>query len=165
MTKRKTRIDSRDLRGQVVAGSEGTLVRLPNTHPADVEHNHDEQHPLVVYVGYSQKAPDHHLFKCMAYSDPPRRTVQLQAFKQWAFTPESKAGRGGCSMRDCPRDAVEMDMDLTVGRAYCLPCAHRRQGIIPCPWTQIEICYETWGLDKPPYNHPCPTCTGFERTA
>jgi hypothetical protein len=138
------------------AGGYGHL----NNRPPNVVHNH-ESGARIVYVGFSETAPDHHLFRCVAHSDPPRRQVQLKPFDQRGFTSESKAGRGGCSMRDCPGNAVEMDEDET--QAYCEHCATRVRGIVPCSWTSIEPCYTGWGLDKPPHGRPCPTCTAFGR--
>ena len=131
-----------------------------NNRPPGIVHNHEHGRGHIVYAGYCPTAPMYHLFRCVALSTPPRRTVQLAAFNHRAFTPESKAGRGGCSMRRCPGAAVLMDTKRS--QAYCERCAGRVQGKIPCSWTSILPCDRMMGLDGGPHSTPCPTCHGFE---
>ncbi len=134
--------------------------RQLNNRPLDIIHNHARGRGRVKYAGYCQNAPMYHLFRCVALSDPPRRKVVLKTFDQRRFTTESKAGRGGCSMRNCPGEAVLMGEKAT--QAYCERCAQRVQGKLPCSWTSILPCHRVMGLDIGPYGKPCPTCTGFE---
>jgi hypothetical protein len=126
-----------------------------NNRPPDLMHNHEHGKGRIVYAGFSEKAPMYHLFRCEAFSDPPRRQVELKPFQQWAFTPESKAGRGGCSLRHCPGEAVEMNKSETT--AYCTHCAQRVRDIVPCPWASIALCAHRW------VGQSCATCATFEK--
>ncbi len=124
-------------------------VRLGNTAKSEVLHNHDGT-PNIRYAGYSEKLPDHHLWRCDGHSEPPRnKAVSLVPFSRHRFSTESKAGRGGCSMRECPGDAVQMNEDGTL--AYCETCTSRSLGVVPCPWTTVMPCRE-----------PCSVCDGPE---
>lgn len=109
-----------------------------NNRPLDIVHNHEERRPRIMYRGYSRTAPDYHLFTCLQKSDPPRRKVKLVKFQANAFTSESKAGQGGCSMRNCPGSAVRMNR--TGKQAFCEKCVQRVTGNIPCQWSAIEGC-------------------------
>ncbi len=130
-----------------------------NNRPTDLIHNHEWGKGHTVYAGFSEKAPDYHLFKCVAFSTP-RRQVVLKSFDPRCFTIESKAGRGGCSLRGCPHDAVKMNEDETL--AYCERCAARTTEIVPCGWSSIESCRRRQYGNKPPYDRPCATCRAFE---
>lgn len=134
-----------------------------NNRPLDIVHNHDIRNPKVRYEGFSKTAPDHHLFKCYAKSDPPQKPVKLIAFQLDAFVRDSKAGHGGCSMRLCPGQAVYMRPKGK--QAYCEKCAHRVTGNLPCQWTSIEICRRKWGIALGPYSTDCGTCVAFEDEA
>lgn len=126
----------------------------------DVLHRHARA-PRVVYAGFSQTAPEYHLFRCVATSEPPRnRHVALKPFDRRRFTSDSKAGQGGCSMRGCLGDAEEMNEEET--DAYCGRCAGRVRGLIPCHWTTITPCTRRLGLEAWPYGKPCPTCVPFK---
>lgn len=135
-------------------------VRLPNTHITDLRHNHDDRRTHVVEVGYSRTAPDYHLFKCVAESAPPRNEVELLPLDPSTFSPESKGGLGGCSMRKCPGEAVKMSTNHH--RAYCKPCAARVRGVTACPWTSLVSCKKRSGLDQEPYNQVCTVCSPSE---
>ncbi len=126
-----------------------------NNRPLDVVHNHDIRRPVIRYVGHSKKNPNEHLFICVQTSDPPRKKLTLVAFRAHTFMLESKAGRGGCSMRLCPGDAVQMSLS---GRrqAFCAKCVQRVTGNAPCQWTQIELCRMKLKLGE------CRICEKFE---
>ena len=130
-----------------------------NNRPLGIVHNHNGA-ARIVYAGFSERAPDQHLFRCEAFSEPPRKIVMLSPFVAQGFLPESKAGRGGCSMRKCPGDAVKMNADQH--KAYCLRCSQRVTGIEPCSWTSVELCGHKWGLDEGDDAKPCPMCAPFE---
>ncbi len=130
-----------------------------NNRPNELIHNHERGKGRNVYAGFSTKAPSYHLFRCVAYSTP-RRQVVLKAFDPHRFTIESKAGRGGCSLRGCPGDAVKMNEDETL--AYCEHCAARTTEIVPCGWSSIAPCTSRLGGDKPPHDRLCTTCEAFE---
>lgn len=117
-------------------------------------HNH-ESSPYIVYAGYSTTAPHYHLFKCTRLSDPPRRVVNLIPFDRMRFSEDSKARRGGCSMRHCPSDATMMTEKGN--QAYCETHAAQQ---VPCPWTSIESCARVIQLED---GRPCPTCRAFEK--
>jgi hypothetical protein len=144
-----------------VRGDYGKEKQL-NNRPLNIIHNH-ERGGVIQYMGFSSKSPAHHLFKCFAFSEPPRKPVVLKDFDRRCFTRESKAGQGGCSNRNCPGEAEFMNPEAT--QAYCALCAQRVRGIIPCSWTSIILCNKRWGNDRPPYGKPCPTCRAFERKA
>lgn len=137
----------------------GAFIRLNNRAAADVLHNHNGP-AYVVYAGYSEISPEYHLFRCVSHSDPPRGRKELQPFDKQAFSLESKAGQGGCSMPGCPGDAATMNP--TARKAYCERCAQRVSGErVPCPWTDIFLCVEKLNLNRglPLYMHRhCPLC-------
>lgn len=116
-----------------------------NNRPPLIVHNHSGG-GVVKSEGFSRTAPDYHLFQCEAFSDRPRKLVRFLDFSHLAFSPESKAGRGGCSMRHCPSDAEFMDEAMT--QAYCEGCAMRVRGVLPCSWTSIVGCRERMGLGE-----------------
>ena len=129
-----------------------------NMSGSEVLHNHHTA-PHIEYAGMSRTAPHYHLWRCVAHTERPRNPrAELKPFDKRAFSWDSKAGQGGCSMRNCPGDAVMMSATL----AYCDLCAHRTHDIVPCPWTSIEPCHRRLRLDLPPYGTPCPTCTALE---
>jgi len=131
-------------------------VQLPNTPHDEVLHNHDTSRDIH-YQGYRDKNPSYHLFRCLAHSQPPRnKNLHLQPYVRTAFGPESKAGRGGCSMRGCHEQAVNMSEKGT--KAYCSRCSNRSTNIVPCPWTSIIPCsrIQSRGEEK------CVTCDSFE---
>lgn len=138
-------------------------VRLPNTAHDEVLHNHDylgNARAAIHYAGYSDKNPSYHLFECGGHSQPPRnKTLSLQLYVRTSFGPESKAGRGGCSMRGCHEQAVNMNAKGT--KAYCMRCSNRSTAIVPCPWTSITPCarIQSQGAVR------CATCVSFEVTA
>ena len=121
-----------------------------NNRPLDIVHNHEVRRPHIAYRGYSRKAPNYHLFTCLQKSDPPRRKVRLVGFKASTFTLESKAGQGGCSMRNCPGNAVRMNK--TGKQAFCEKCVKRVTGNAPCQWSAIETCQGA----------SCPICEEYE---
>jgi hypothetical protein len=134
-------------------------VQFPNTATEAVLHNHDYQDTSrgdIHYAGYSDKNPSYHLFVCIAHSKPPRnKNLHLQPYERLAFTPESKAGRGGCSMRGCHEEAVNMNERGT--KAYCARCSDRSTNTVPCPWTSILPCAT---IQSGGY---CRTCDLFEK--
>lgn len=135
-------------------------VRFPNTAHDEVLHNHnylDTSRGNIHYAGYSDNNPSYHLFECRAYSPPPRnKHLKFQPYVRTSFGPESKAGRGGCSMRGCHEQAVNMNEKGT--KAYCARCSNRSTGTVPCPWTSILPCarIQSRGGDR------CITCDTFE---
>jgi len=147
-----------DIRRRALRGD-----RQLNNRPSGIIHNHERGTGRIVYGGYCPTAPMYHLFRCTALSTPPRRKVVLKAFNHRVFTAESKAGRGGCSMRLCPGEAILMDEKGT--QAYCERCARRAQGRLPCTWTSVLACDRVMGLDTGPYGTPCPTCRNFEEVS
>lgn len=134
------------------------IVRLVNR-PDEVLHNHDSA-PCIEYAGYCQTAPTHHLWRCTKQSDPPHKVVELVPFDQSQFSDESKAWRGGCSMRLCPGDAVMMRKEGH--HAYCERHAlHAQRERKSCPWTSITPCPRAQGLEGEVYVQPCPTCKSY----
>lgn len=138
----------------------GATIRVPDLHlphqPSTVLHNHNAP-ARMVYKGYSEKAPQYHLFRCVQLSRPPRRVVELVPFDRRRFSDNSKAGRGGCSMRRCPGDAVMMS--TKDHHAYCQMHSQRsQQERQPCPYTSIEMCHRKLRLEEGPYGTRCPTC-------
>ncbi len=138
-------------------------VRFPNTATEAVLHNHDYLNTSrgnMRYAGFSDKNPSYHLFVCIAHSKPPRnKNLRLQPYVWTAFGPESKAGRGGCSMRGCHEQAVNMNEKGT--KAYCARCSNRNTSAVPCPWTSILPCSRIQSLGE----EPCVTCDSFEELA
>ncbi|KKN83806.1 hypothetical protein LCGC14_0294590 [marine sediment metagenome] len=130
-----------------------------NNRPLDIIHNHNGP-PIVRYGGFCQTAPTYHLFRCHGHSDPPRRVIQVVVFDRLAFVAKSKAGHGGCSMRECPGEAEFMNREEK--KAYCERCAKQRQGVVACTWTSIYPCHNQSGLNQPPFNKPCSLCTAYE---
>lgn len=119
-------------------------------------HNHSSQ-PQFEYVGMSEKNPNYHLWRCTAKQAKAKKEVALVPHNPKRFDPESKAGKGGCSMRLCPGDAVFMDVEGH--RAYCELCAQRyTDGQEPCPVTRAEVCQNKLGLNVGPYPRPCTVC-------
>ncbi len=134
-----------------------------NNRPLDVVHNHDIRPPHIKYVGFSNKTNDNdHLFVCQQKSDPPRKILHLVTFSSEAFTHDSKAGRGGCSMRLCPGEAVQMST-TSRRQAFCVKCVQRMTGNAPCQWTQIEPCRRKLKINTEPYGKDCPVCLILER--
>ena len=138
-------------------------VWLSDTPHDEVLHNHNYLNTSrgdINYQGYSANNPSYHLFKCLAHSRPPRnKNLLLQPYVRTAFGPESKAGRGGCSMRGCHEQAVNMNEKGT--KAYCRRCSNRSTSTVPCPWTSIVPCarIQSRGEEK------CVTCDSFEEGA
>lgn len=130
-----------------------------NNRPTELMHNHVGP-GSVVYAGFSKKAPTLHLFRCVAVSTPRRLRIELKPFLVGSFSPESKAGTGGCSIRGCPGDAVRMNKDETA--AYCERCAERTTQVVPCPWTSTSLCSHRLRLAGVPYGRSCATCGAFE---
>ncbi len=121
-------------------------------------HNHNESGQFI-YEGYSQTAPTYHLFKCTLWRKMPRRSVKMIPWSDAPFTLKSKAGRGTCSMRLCPGEAVQMN--LKNSRAYCQEHADEFSAEqIPCPATTIFPC------DRRFARRPtCVICTIFKEKA
>ena len=140
-----------------------TQVRLPNTPHDEVLHNHDHLNTAradIHYVGYSKTNPSYHLFMCRAASPPPRnKALSLQPYTRMAFGPDSKAGKGGCSMRGCHEQATNMNAKGT--KAYCIRCSNRSTAIVPCPWTSILPCARVQSMGA----QRCATCVNFEGAA
>ncbi len=125
-----------------------------NNRPLNVIHNHSNRRPHIVYEGYSKTTPDHHVFRCIARSDPPAQKVTLSPFDSTLFTADTKASQGLCSMRLCLGEAVMMD---TKGKmAYCERCIQEVQEGVPCSWTSIFLCTNKWRLAY------CEVCRKFE---
>lgn len=133
--------------------------RNPRIKTEDILHNHSSL-PVIEYAGLSRTAPYYHLFRCVQWSKLPRRKVVLVPFDRSQFDGDSKAGKGGCSMRKCLFDA--MMMSEQGHQAYCEWHAKRTQRR-PCPWTNIELCYNKFRLDEEPNGQPCPMCTTLEK--
>lgn len=134
-------------------------MRLQNTSHDEVLHNHDHLDTSrgdIHYAGYSDPNHSYHLFECWAHSPPPRnKNLNLQPYVRTAFGPESKAGRGGCSMRGCHEQAVNMNETGT--KAYCTRCSTRSTAIVPCPWTSILPCARIQSRGE----NWCSTCENF----
>lgn len=131
----------------------------------DWQHNHLDKEPCMEYDGYCVTAPMYHVFRCTRTSERPRRVVEFLPFDRQAFRdPESKAGRGICSMPKCVGDAVAMD--VTVRQAYCE--MHQEKytwNSRPCPYTIIHACPERlWrnvGMPTGEHEH-CSLCRAYE---
>lgn len=135
--------------------------RSLNNRPLDIVHNHEVRPARILRRGYSETAPDYHLYQCLQKSDPPQRKVKLVEFKASRFSPESKAGQGGCSMRNCPGQAVQMNKEGK--RAFCERCLQRVTGNVPCKWTSITLCRNRHQLNEGPYGKPCSICREEEK--
>ena len=115
------------------------------THPT-----HPQTNTQWVYVGFSETAPDYHLWQCVAQPEQPANPRKVKQFNPDRFSPESKAGKGGCSMRWCPGDAVAMDEDEKKQlRAYCETHVERLTlSYIECGETMVMMCIGILKLDK-----------------
>ena len=121
-------------------------------------HNHNEPGRFV-YAGYSRTAPTYHLFKCTLWSKMPRRSVKMIPYSDAPFTLKSKAGRGTCSMKLCPGEAVQMN--LKNSRAYCQDHADEFSATqVPCSSSSIFPC-----AVRGTQQQTCRICTEFKEQA
>ena len=144
-----------DIRRRALRGD-----RQLNNRPLYIVHNHEIGKARIQYAGYCPTAPTYHIFLCVALSDPPRRKIKLTKFDITVFTTDSKAGKGGCSMRFCPGEAVMMS--VKENRAYCERCTRLVRGTLPCSWTSIHLCERALGMASGPYDKPCSLCVSYE---
>ena len=109
------------------------------THPTHPQTNAQWKH-----MGLSEKVPEYHLWKCTAQPEQPSAPRMVRAFESKLFSSESKAGRGGCSMRWCPGDAVAADEQKEGKkqlRAYCeIHVSKLTLSYVECSETMIWLC-------------------------
>ncbi len=117
------------------------IVRLPNTPARAVLHNHGAV-SQVVYAGMGDRGlPAYHLWRCEATSNPPKHPPTLYVYEPMWCTPSTPEYEGNCSTPKCSGDAYLVDSpregEVTT---YCVDCAARAQGVVPCPWTLTLTC-------------------------
>lgn len=155
-------VQQQSIKAQKIGTATGNMLTKLSNNPVDAEHNHNSSNKWT-YSGFSPKASMYHIWRCEgATPDKPRREVDMVLFDPLRFDPDSQAGRGQCSMRQCVGNAVMMS--ATRHLAYCGKCVLRYTiNDRPCPATMLQMCLEVQALNVGLPEHMKRTCTVCER--